>query len=105
MIHSLWVKSHIALGRQMTKDNEKMLTKLVVLLFSSIITTTGWLAKSEITSMATTLKDIRSDVSALNSKALLQEQEIKFKFSWIERKTNSIESRLKTLELDQKQHN
>jgi len=83
----------------MTKDPEKILTKLVFLLFSSILTITGWMAKSEISSMASTLKDIRKDVSELNTKSLLQEQEYKFKFEWIERKLTSYDARIHACEV------
>lgn len=82
----------------MTKDSEKLLTKIVVLLFSCILTITGWLAKTEISNMATTLKQIQHDVAALNSKSLLQEQEYKFKFKWVEKSLTRVNVRLSKIE-------
>ena len=76
------------------QDLEQLLMKILTLLFASILTVMGWLATTEITSMALTLKEIRNDVSHLNSKALLQEQEFKFKFEWMQKELLGFNKRL-----------
>lgn len=82
----------------MTKQAENMITKGIAFGFASLLTITGWLAKTEVTSMADTLKEIRKDVSTLNTKALLQEQEVKHQFDWSHEQIALINKRISSLE-------
>lgn len=78
----------------MTSRTEDRITKIVAVTFASLLTVTGWLATSEITSMAQTLKEIRADVSNLNTRSLLQEQE----FKWMKNSMGKLDKRISNLE-------
>ena len=82
----------------MTRGVESLATKAFVITFASLMTVIGWLAKAEITNMATTLKDIRKDVYTLNSKTMMQEQKYEYKFQLVEKDILALKIRLLALE-------
>lgn len=83
----------------MTKQQtETLVSKLFIIVFASLLTVIGWMAKSEITSMAQTLRDIRVDVSKLNRQTLLQEQKYKFKFQWVDKEIELLKNHMKAME-------
>jgi len=78
-----------------------LVTKVMVVLLSSLITLITWMIKEQITDMSTTLKSIQTDVQKVSRDYLLLDQKVELKLDSLDTRfnfrLNYIQSKIETL--------